>query len=165
MYRTSTSTVDGTLIEAWAGQKSFRKRDGSDDEGGSFQGQQRRNDTHQSTTDPGAKLYRKGQGQEARLSYLGYVLVENRHGLIVNAMVTEADGYAERQAALCMVQERWRGGEPIRTVAADKGYDTRDFVQSLRQMGVRPHVSQNVRRPSGSAIDGRTTRHPGYQVS
>lgn len=157
-------TVDGTLIEAWASQKSFQKKDGSDD-GGDFHGQQRRNDTHRSRTDPGAKLYRKGHGQEAKLSYLGHVLVENRNGLIVDAMVTEADGHAERDAALLMVPERRRRGERIQTVAADKGYDTRDFVETLRAMGVRPHVSQNLRRPGGSAIDARTTRHAGYEVS
>lgn len=158
-------TVDGTLIEAWASQKSFQKKDGEDGNGTNFHGQQRRNDTHQSKTDPEAKLYRKGHGQEAKLSYLGHVLVENRTGLIVDAMATQADGYAERDAALLMVHERWRRGKPIQSVAADKGYDTKDFVKTLRQMGVRPHVSQNLRRPGGSAIDARTTRHAGYGAS
>jgi transposase len=115
-------TVDGTLIEAWASQKSFQKKDGPGiGEGGSFHGEQRRNDTHRSSTDPDAKLYRKGHGQEARLSYLGPVLVENRNGLIVGAMVTVADGYAERDAALWLVHEQLRRGERIQTVAADKG--------------------------------------------
>jgi transposase len=115
-------TVDGTLIEAWASQKSFRKKDGSDDgDGRNFHGAQRRNDTHASKTDPGAKLYRKGRGQEARLSYMGPVLVESRNGLIVGAMATAADGYAERDAAMLMVHERWLRGDGIETVAADKG--------------------------------------------
>lgn len=158
-------TVDGTLIEAWASQKSFQKKDGSGDgDGENFHGHQRRNDTHASKTDPGAKLYRKGRGQEAKLSYLGHVLVENRNGLIVGAMATTADGYAERDAAMLMVHERWRRGESIRTVAADKGYDSRDFVETMRAMDVRAHVTQNNigRR---SAIDGRTTRHLSYAVS
>lgn len=158
-------TVDGTMIEAWASQKSFQKKDGGDGDGGNFHGHQRRNDTHTSKTDPEAKLYRKGHGQEARLSYLGHVLMENRNGLIVDAMVTEADGTAERDAALLMVHDRWRRRESIRTVAADKAYDTRDFVGLLREMEVRPHVTQNTNRPGGSAIDGRTTRHAGYQMS
>ena len=155
-------TVDGTLIEAWASQKSFQKKDGSGKDGGAdFHGQERRNDTHASRTDPSAKLYRKGHGQEARLSYLGHVLVENRNGLIVDAMATEADGYAERDAALLMLHERWRRGERIHAVGADKGYDTADFVATARAMNVRPHVSRKQR----SSIDGRTTRHTGYAVS
>ena len=159
-------TVDGTLIEAWASQKSFRKKDGNDaGEGGDFHGHKRRNQTHASRTDPDAKLYRKGQGQEARLSYLGHVLTENRHGLIADAMVTEADGRAEREAALLMVHDRWKRGEPIRTVGADKAYDTREFVKLLREMQVRPHVAQNGNRAGGSAIDARTTRHSGYEIS
>jgi len=158
-------TVDGTLIEAWASQKSFQKKDGGDDEPGNFHGQQRRNDTHVSKTDPEAKLYRKGHGQEAKLSYLGHVLMENRNGLIVDAMVTAADGTAERDAALLMVHRRWRNREPIRSVGADKAYDARDFVQLLREMRVGPHVTQNVNRRGGSAVDARTTRHASYQVS
>ena len=122
-------TVDGTLIEAWARQKSFQKKDGSDkSDGSNFRGQRRRNDTHHSKTDPEAKLYRKGGGQESRMSYLGHVLVENRNGLIVGAMATTADGFAERDAALLMVHERRRQRESIRSVGTDKGYDTRDFV-------------------------------------
>ena len=158
-------TVDGTLIEAWASQKSFQKKDGSgNDDGANFHGQQRRNDTHASKTDPGAKLYRKGGGQEAKLSYLGHVLVENRNGLIVDAMATAADGFAERDAALLMVHERWRRGRRIQTVAADKGYDTADFVDTMRAMNVRPHVTQNSTNRR-SAIDARTTRHNSYVMS
>lgn len=158
-------TVDGTLIEAWASQKSFQKKDASDrGDGSSFRGQRRRNDTHESRTDPEAKLYRKGGGQESRMSYLGHVLVENRNGLIVGAMATTADGFAERDAALLMVHERRRRRESIRTVGADKGYDSQDFVQTLRQMNVRPHVSQN-NNGRRSAIDSRTTRHDSYAIS
>jgi transposase len=158
-------TVDGTLIEAWASQKSFQKKDGSDQSDGSnFRGQRRRNDTHQSKTDPEAKLYRKSGGQESRMSYLGHVLVENRNGLIVGAMATTADGFAERDAALLMVHERRRHRKSIRTVGADKGYDTQDFVKTLREMKVRPHVSQN-NNGRRSAIDTRTTRHESYAIS
>jgi transposase len=155
-------TVDGTLIEAWASQKSFRPKDGSDDSGeGGFRGQKRRNDTHRSTTDPEAKLYRKSTGQEAKLSYLGHVLIDNRHGLAVDAALTEANGRAEREAALAMA--RRLGGERV-TLGADKGYDARDFVAGLRKLGVTPHVAQNT---SGrrSRIDRRTTRHEGYEQS
>jgi len=154
-------TVDGTLIEAWASQKSFRPKDGSDDDtAGGFRGQKRR--THRSTTDPEAKLYRKGNGQEAKLSYLGHVLIDNRHGLAVDATLTEANGRAEREAALKMA--RRLGGERRVTLGADKGYDARDFVAGLRELGVTPHVAQNT---SGrrSRIDGRTTRHEGYDQS
>jgi transposase len=165
-------TVDGTLIEAWASQKSFRRKDGSNDHrpGGGFQGEKRSNETHASKSDPEARLYRKGNGQEAKLSYLGHVMVENRHGLIVDAMVTQADGTAERDAALLMVHRRWRtnrrGGQrkPL-SVGADKAYDTKDFVATLRSMGVSPHVARNVTRTGGSALDGRTSRHAGYQTS
>ena len=158
-------TVDGTLIEAWASHKSFQKKDGSDQSDGSnFRGQRRRNDTHQSKTDPEAKLYRKGGGQESRMSYLGHVLVENRNGLIVGAMATAADGFAERDAALLMLHERRRRRESICTVGADKGYDTQDFVKTLREMKVRPHVSQN-NNGRRSAIDTRTTRHESYALS
>jgi transposase len=155
-------TVDGTLIEAWASQKSFQNKDGSGKgDGGNFHGQQRRNDTHASRTDADAKLYKKGGGQEARMSYLGHVLVENRNGLIVGAMATEADGYAERDAALLLVHERWRRSQPISSLGADKGYDIQEFVDTLRSMGVRPHVTQRKH----SAIDGRTTRHASYTLS
>jgi len=159
-------TVDGTLIEAWASQKSFQKKDGGDPgDGNNFHGERRTNDTHASKTDPDAKLYRKGHGQEAKLSYLGHVLMENRNGLIVDAMVTEADGTAERDAAMLMVHKLWKKRHPIRSLGADKAYDTRDFVKVLREMQVRPHVTQNLNRTGGSAIDARTTRHVGYQIS
>jgi hypothetical protein len=159
--------VDGTLIEAWASQKSFQKKDddNSGGDGANFHGHKRSNQTHASTTDPAAKLYRKGFGQEAKLSYLGHVLMENRNGLIVDAMVTEADGTAERDAAMLMVYARWKKRRPISSLGADKGYDTRDFVRAMREMNVRPHVTQNVNRLGGSAIDARTTRHDGYQIS
>jgi len=159
-------TVDGTLIEAWASQKSFQKKDGGDAAGGSdFHGQKRTNDTHASKTDIDARLYRKGHGQEAKLSYLGHVLMENRNGLIVDAMVTHADGTAERDAAMLMVYKRWKKRQPIRSLGADKAYDTRDFVDVLRDLQVRPHVTQNVNRAGGSAIDRRTTRHASYSLS
>jgi transposase len=164
-------TVDGTLIEAWASQKSFQKKDGGGEgDSSQFRGERRRNDTHESKTDADAKLYRKGAGQEAKLGYLGHVLMENRNGLIVDAMVTQADGRAERDAALLMVHRKWRRNrrwgrrKPI-SVGADKAYDTRDFVDTLRAYGVRPHVTQNVNRPGGSAIDRRTARHESYTVS
>jgi transposase len=163
-------TVDGTLIEAWAGQKSFRKKDAGppeppDDPGNptvNFHGEKRSNETHQSTTDPQARLYRKSSSQEAKLAYLGHVLMENRNGLVVDTRVTEAQGRAEREAALDMLQSI--PGQHRRTVGADKGYDTRDFVAQVRSLAVTPHVAQNTSRRR-SAIDGRTTRHPGYSVS
>jgi transposase len=163
-------TLDGTLIEAWASQKSFQKREGRDGDGSQFRGDKRTNDTHQSQTDPDAKLYRKGRGQEAKLGYLGHVLMENRHGLIVDAMLTHADGTAERDAGLLMLYRRWRKSRrwgpraPI-SVGADKAYDTRDFVKTLREFGMRVHVAQNLKRSGGSAIDQRTVRHPSYKIS
>ena len=157
--------MDGTLIEAWASQKSFQKKDGGDAGGGqNFHGQKRTNDTHASKTDPDAKLYRKGHGQEAKLSYLGHVLMENRNGLIVDAMVTDADGTAERDAAMLMVHKRWKKRRRIAAWVRTKPM-THGLVQVLREMQVRPHVTQNVNRRGGSAIDGRTTRHAGYQIS
>jgi transposase len=160
-------TVDGTLIEAWASQKSFQRKDGkTDGDGANFRGQERRNDTHASITDPDAKLYRKSHGAESRLAYLGHLLIENRHGLIVDAMATEADGRAERDAALLMVQAQWeRAPGRRRTLGADKAYDVREFVDVTRELGCTPHVTQNVKRPGGSAIDARTTRHAGYAMS
>jgi transposase len=163
-------TVDGTLIEAWASQKSFQRKDGGDDTPGQFRGDKRRNDTHESKTDPEARLYRKGSGQEAKLGYLGHVLMENRHGFIVDAMVTQADGTAERDAAFLMLYQQWRKRWQRRyhksvSVGADKAYDTRDFIDSVRAMNIRPHVAQNVKRSGGSAIDSRTTRHESYAVS
>ncbi len=160
-------TVDGTLLEAWASMKSFRPKDGSGDppeDGGrnptvDFRGERRANDTHASTTDPEAMLARKGPGREARLSFMGHVLMENRNGLAVDVAITQATGTAERDAAAGML-EVVPGRHPI-TVGADKNYDTRAFAQTCRQMKVTPHVAQRRR----SAIDGRTTRHPSYQLS
>jgi transposase len=163
-------TVDGTLIEAWASQKSFQKKNGGDGNPGEFRGEKRSNETHESKTDPEAKLYRKGHGQEAKLGYLGHVLIENRNGLIVDAMLTQADGTAERDAALLMLQRQWRqrrqqGKRAAISVGADKAYDTRDFVETVRDMGIRPHVAENLKRAGGSAIDRRTSRHETYQAS
>jgi transposase len=161
-------TVDGTLIEAWASHKSFQVKDGDgkpgDGSSANFHGEKRSNDTHQSTTDPESRLYRKSSGQEAKLSYLGHVLVENRNGLIAAAMTTQADGTAEREAALLMLNELKRKQRRRVTVGADKAYDTRDFVGLARELGVTPHVSQNTRNRC-SAIDSRTTRHQGYAIS
>jgi len=163
-------TVDGTLIEAWASQKSFQKKNGGDGHPGEFRGEKRSNETHASKTDPEAKLYRKGHGQEAKLGYLGHVLMENRNGLIVDAMLTQADGTAERDAALLMLHRQWRkrrqqGKRAAISVGADKAYDTREFVETVRDMGIRPHVAENLKRAGGSAIDRRTSRHETYQVS
>ncbi len=164
-------SVDGTLIEAWASQKSFqRKEEGqkapSDDPGNptvNFHGETRRNETHESTTDADARLARKSGGHEAKLAYCGNVLIENRNGLVVDAELLQANGTAERDAALLMA-ERLEGSQRV-TVAADKGYDTKEFVCEMRGMNVTPHVAQNEKRRGGSAIDGRTTRHAGYKVS
>jgi hypothetical protein len=159
-------TVDGTLIEAWASQKSFQRKDGSDDDGANFHGQARKNDTHASKTDPDARLYRKAKGAESRLAYLGHLLIENRHGLIADAMATVADGYAEREAATLMMCAQWeRAPGRRRTVGADKAYDMRDFVALMRDLNTTPHVTQHVARVGGSAIDARTTRHAGYAKS
>jgi transposase len=163
-------TVDGTLIEAWASLKSFRPRDGSDDppEGGGrnadrdFHGERRKNDTHASTTDPEAKLFRKGRGKEAKLCFMGHLVTENRNGLAVVAQLSEATGTAERDSALEMMTEI-PGTQRI-TLGADKNYDTHDFVDNLRELRVTPHVAQNDTNRR-SAIDGRTTRHSGYEVS
>jgi transposase len=160
-------TVDGTLIEAWASQKSFQRKDGSTDgDGRNFHGDERKNDTHASTTDPDARLYRKSNNSEARLAYLGHLLMENRHGLIVDARATIADGFAEREAATTMLSTHWRFAPPRRrTVGADKAYDTADFVDQVREIDMTPHVAQNDTRRGGSAIDARTTRHEGYAIS
>jgi transposase len=161
-------TVDGTLLEAWASHKSFRPRDEDPPPpaGGNptvnFHGQRRTNDTHQSTTDPDARLYKKARGREARLGYLGHAVIEHRSGLIVKTAVTPATGHGERDAALVMI-ETLPSARRI-TVAADKGYDTRDFVAELRHMRVTPHIAQHT-AGRHSAIDGRTTRHRGYAVS
>jgi len=160
-------TVDGTLIEAWASQKSFQPKqqnEGGPDDGLNFHGQQRRNDTHQSKTDPEARLYRKSCGQEAKLSYLGHTVVENRNGLVVAAMATQSDGMAERDAALLMVAGLTKGRTRRITLGADKAYDAQDFVGTVRELGATPHVMQNNTNRR-SAVDKRTTRHAGYQVS
>jgi transposase len=159
-------TVDGTLLEAWASLKSFRRTDAGpteppDDPGNptvNFHGEARRNDTHQSTTDPDALLARKGNGREAKLSYAGHVLLDNRHGLVANVCVTAATGTAEREAALLLLHE----APHATTVGGDKGFDVSSFVADVRARGVTPHVAQKVK---GSAIDGRTTRHEGYTIS
>jgi transposase len=164
-------SVDGTLIEAWASQKSFRPKDQGpgappDDPGNpgvDFHGERRSNGTHKSTTDPDARLARKSGGHEAKLAYCGNVMIENRNGLVVDTELLQCHGTAERDAALLMA-ERVEGGQRV-TVAADKGYDTKEFVAEMRRMNVTPHVAQNEKRPGGSAIDARTTRHAGYQVS
>jgi transposase len=166
-------TVDGTLVEAWASLKSFQRKDqekakSEPPEGGGnpsvdFHGEKRSNETHESKTDPDAKLARKGKGKEAKLSYNGNLLVENRNGLIVDTQVREANGTAEREAALAMLEQI--AGQQQITVGGDKNYDTKDFVAACRNLHVTPHVSQNDRRRGGSAIDGRTTRHAGYAIS
>jgi transposase len=158
-------TVDGTLIQAWASQKSFRSRDGSDDgDGTNFHGQKRSNETHESTTDRDARLYKKSYGKESKLSYLGHALVENRNGLIAAAMVTHADGFAERDAALLMLREKQQGRSRRITVGADKAYDTQDFVTTARELNVTPHVTKND-KGRRSNLDRRTTRQPGYAIS
>ena len=152
--------MDGTLIQAWASQKSFRsKNDSGGREGENFRGQKRTNQTHESTTDPDARLYKKSYGKESRLSYLGHALVENRNGLIAAAMVTHADGYAERDAALLMLATKQQGHSRRITVGADKGYDSKDFVRTARELNVTPHVTRNNRNRS-SNLDRRTTRQP-----
>jgi transposase len=159
-------TVDGTLLEAWAGHKSFKRKAAPPSEPPSdvgnadvdFRGEPRSNATHESTTDPEARLFKKAKGQEAKLGYLGHVLMENRSGLVVDTRVTQATGTAERDAAADMLQERHG------TVGGDKAYDTHDFVKAVRAAGVTPHVAQNQTNRR-SAIDGRTTRHPGYAIS
>ena len=165
-------SVDGTLIEAWASMKSVKPRDGSGEppaRGGGrnaeadFHGQKRSNVTHASSTDPDARLYRKGKGKETKLCFIGHGLMENCHGLLVDACLTLADGHAERVAALHMIEPRADRPTAI-TLGADKAYDTEDFVNELRSMNVTPHVAQNTSGRS-SAVDGRTTRHSGYAVS
>jgi len=163
-------TVDGTLLEAWASAKSFQPKDGKqsppDDPGNptvNFRGEQRSNETHASKSDSEALLARKSGGKESKLSYSGNLLVENRNGLIVDAEVFQANGTAERDAALVML-EQIPGTKPV-TVGGDKGFDTFGFVAECRNLRIVPHVAQNHARPGGSAIDGRTTRHPGYIIS
>jgi transposase len=162
-------TVDGTLIEAWASQKSFQRKDRpsppSDDPGNpsvSFRGEKRTNETHESKTDPQARLWRKARGHEAKLCYMGHVLMENRNGLAVAGLADIASGRAEREAALDLIKPRAKTRRV--TLGADKGYDVGSFVEALREVGVTPHVAQNDTNRS-SAIDGRTTRHSGYEIS
>ena len=167
-------SIDGTLIEAWASMKSFVPKDsGSEDSSGSgrsgqgrnaernFHGEKRKNDTHCSTTDPDARLFRKGAGKEAKLCHMGHLMTENRHGLIVDARLTEANGTAERTTGVEMIEDNAKPGS---TVGGDKNYDTADFVANCRERGCTPHVAQNDTNRR-SAIDGRTTRHPGYRIS
>jgi transposase len=163
-------SVDGTLLGAWASTKSFRPKDGSGPPPGAgrnreqdFHGQKRSNETHASTTDPDARLYRKGQGKEAKLCFMGHALMENRNGLIVGAVATRASGHAERLAAQQLIEPHAERPQRI-TVGADKGFDTQDFIAEMREINVTPHVAQN---DSGrrSAIDRRTTRHVGYAIS
>jgi transposase len=159
-------TVDGTQLEAWASLKSFKARDappdGPPDDPGNpsvdFHGERRRNATHGSTTDPDARLHRKGRGKEAKLAYLGHVLLDNRHGLVSNVCVTQASGTAEREAATMLLET---GAPPGSTVGGDKGFDVASFVAAIRDLEITPHVAQKIH----SAIDGRTTRHPGYRIS
>ena len=186
LLSTDHFSVDGTLVEAWASMKSFKPKEpgaGSDEpreppseppsepppgDGRNadvdFRGEKRSNATHASTTDPDARLYRKGPGMEARLAYLGHALMENRSGLLVDARLTRASGHAERVAALAMIDALADRPRAL-TLGADRGYDAEDFVNELRSMNVRPHVAQNLARRGGSAIDGRTTRHLGYATS
>ena len=171
LLSTDHFSVDGTLIEAWASMKSFRPKDGSDEpptDGGrnaeaDFHGKRRSNETHASTTDPDARLYRKGPGKEAKLCFMGHGLMENRFGLLVDTCLTPAHGHAERVAGLFMIEPRAERPRAV-TLGGDKAYDVEDFVNELRSMNVTPHVAQNT---SGrrSAIDGRTTRHGGYLAS
>jgi len=165
-------SVDGTLIEAWASHKSFRPKDGSGDEdgGANFHGQQRKNDTHASTSDPDSRLYRKAAGREAKLCYLGHATMENRHGLAVAGTVTLANGIAERRASEMMLKAKAKEAGRRITVGEDKAYDTADHVANLRAINVTPHVTQNdsitaTGKRRQSAIDGRITRHQGYSLS
>jgi transposase len=165
-------TVDGTLIEAWAGHKSFQKKgkpsgNDTDDPGNrtvNFHGEERSNDTHQSTTDPESQLFRKGPGKESKLSFMGHVVMDNRHGLVVSTRYTQSTGRAEREAAHEMAKQVKKHHSTRITLGADKLYDTADFVHKMRELDVTPHVAQNNTNRS-SAIDERTTRHDGYLVS
>jgi hypothetical protein len=164
-------SVDGTLIEAWASHKSFKPKDADkDDDGSNFHGQKRKNDSHASTSDPDAKLYRKAAGREARLSYMGHAVMENRNGLAVAGTVSQAGGTAERRASEALLKRKARRRGRRITVGEDKAYDCRDHVTALRRMNVTPHVAQNdaltkTGRRRTSAIDKRTTRHVGYRIS
>ena len=167
-------SVDGTLIEAWASMKSFRPKDGGDDDPGpgrnrerDFHDEKRSNETHASTTDPDARLYRKGRGKESKLCFMGQVLMEDRNALAVDGELTCAHGAVEPATVIELV-ERHASGRRF-TVGADKAFDTADFVMELRELGATPHVAQNAyetdKAKRRSAIDGRTTRHPGYAAS
>ncbi len=164
-------SVDGTLIQAWASQKSFRRKeddnepptDGGRNSEANFHGEKRSNQTHESKTDGDALLAKKGPGKEAKLSYMGHTVMENRHGLIVKAAASQATGKAEREVAADLLAAL--PGSKKRTVGADKNYDTAGFVEECRAMNITPHVARNDKRPGGSAIDGRTSRHSSYQVS
>jgi len=165
-------SVDGTLIQAWASHKSFKRKDGGGDAGppspgrnaeADWKGEKRSNKTHASTTDPDARLFRKSRNTAANLFYQGHVLMENRQGLVVSAMVTHADGFGERAAALAMLDAM--PARARRTLAADKAYDTRDFVAACRKRGVTPHIAAHHNRHGGSSLDGRTTRHAAYELS
>jgi transposase len=170
-------SVDGTLIEAWASIKSFRRRDGGDSDGQgpgrngerNFHKEKRSNETHQSTTDPEARLYKKGDGQPAKLCYIGHALMENRHGLAVNGGISQATGTAERETALALIDGRDRRRRRI-TLGADKAYDVMQFVHDLRDRSVTPHIAidghlSKTGTPRKTAVDGRTTRHVGYDIS
>ena len=172
LLSTDHFSVDGTLIEAWASMKSFKPKEGSDgpppsdgdrNAEANFRRQKRPNETHASTTDPQAKLHRKGAGKGAKLCFMGHALMEHRNGLVVDACLTEANGHAERIAALHMIEPRADRPTAI-TLGADKAYDTQDFVSELRSMNATPHLAQNT-KGRASAIDGRTTRHAGYGLS
>jgi transposase len=163
-------SVDGTLIQAWASLKSFKPKDDDQDPPAGknpdrdFKGEKLANETHASTTDPEAKLYRKSLNQEPRLSFAAHLLTENQNGLVVMSTVTEADGFAERETAKAMLAKVAPRKRRI-TVAADKNYDTNGFVKAMRELRVTPHVTQNHKKKGGSTIDGRTTRHSGYATS
>ena len=170
-------SVDGTLVEAWASMKSFRAKDGGDEPPSpgrngerDFHGEKRANDTHESKTDPDAKLFKKGAGKESKLCFMGHALMENRNGLVVQAHLTPASGTAEREAAIHMLNKQSPGSTRRITLGADKGYDAASFVGDLRQMAVTPHIARNdavtkTGKRRRSAIDARTTRHPGYAIS
>ncbi len=170
-------SVDGTLIEAWASMKSFRAKDGSDEQLGpgrngeqNFRDKLRKNETHASTTDPDAKLFKKGDGKEAKLCFMGHVLMENRSGLIVQAKLSQASGRAECEAAITMIERQSPGSNRRLTLGADKGYDIGSFVAELRAMNVTPHIARHdavtkTGKRRRSSVDGRTTRHAGYAVS
>jgi hypothetical protein len=157
-------TVDGTLIQAWASQKSFRKKDGSDGDGTTSTDSKRSNETHESTTDPDARLYKKSYGKESKLAYLGHALVENRNGLIAAAMVTQADGFAEREAALLMLADKQKAARGASPWARTRPTTRRTSSTAARALNVTPHITKND-KGRRSNMDGRTTRHPGYAIS